>query len=59
LKQPFYLLPLAWAFFGFVMRFDGLPQTVAAILGALLLAYFILQVVAFYRQQKPVPVRSL
>jgi translocator protein len=58
LKQPFFMLPLVWVFFGFVVRFTGLPQVVAGILGALLLVYFITQAVRFFGVQKPVPAKG-
>ena len=48
LKQPFYLLPLAWALFGFYIRFDAALETTAAALAALMLLYFIIQVPKFY-----------
>lgn len=48
LKQPFYLLPLAWALFGYAIRFDGRLRLTAAILAALLLLLFFIQLKRFY-----------
>jgi hypothetical protein len=49
LNHPFYLFPLAWALFGFVIRFEGALRLTAAILAGLLLIYFFLQLRRFYR----------
>lgn len=54
LKQPFYLLPLAWALFGFFIRFEGLAKSVAGVLAPLLLVYFLMQVFRFYREERVV-----
>jgi translocator protein len=48
LKQPFYLLPLAWAFFGFFMKFDGVLKIVAAALAGILVILFFFGVRKFY-----------
>jgi hypothetical protein len=48
LKQPFYLLPLAWALFGFAVRFDSTLRLTAAVLAGLLLLYFFMQLPRFY-----------
>ncbi len=50
LKHPFYLLPLAWAFFGFFIRFDAELKAVAAILGGLLLLFIIVKMPGFFRR---------
>jgi hypothetical protein len=52
IKQPFYLLPLAWALFGFFIRFDAALQATAAALTVLMLLYFIIQVPKFYGRKK-------
>ena len=52
LKQPFYLLPLTWALFGFFIRFDDPLKTTAAGLMALLLFYFLVQLLKFYRKSR-------
>jgi hypothetical protein len=49
LRQPFYLLPLAWALFGFSVRFEGVLQRTAAGLAAVLILIFLVQVVKFFR----------
>ena len=48
IKQPFYLLPLAWALFGFFIRFDAALKITAAGLMALMLLYCIIQLLKFY-----------
>ena len=52
LRQPFYLLPLCWALFGFVIKFDDLVETIALILCILLTIFFLIQAVRFYWQRK-------
>ena len=52
LKQPFFLLPLAWAFYGFFIRFEDALKFTAMGLGILLLIYFIIQLQRFYRQKQ-------
>ncbi len=49
LRHPFYILPLAWALFGFVIRFDALLQITAAALAIILLFIFITQCIRFYK----------
>lgn len=51
LKQPFYILPLAWALFGFFVRFEAPLKTVAAILAVLLIVFFFIQLPKFYRDR--------
>ena len=53
LRQPFYLLPLAWALFGFVTKFDGLPHQGAMVLCGLLLLFFFIQLYRFYGNRQP------
>jgi hypothetical protein len=48
LKQPFYLLPLAWALFGYATRFNGSLQITAGLLAGLILVYFLFQIPRFY-----------
>lgn len=48
MKQPFYLLPLAWALFGFAWRFDSSLQLTSAVLAGLLILYFFMQLPQFY-----------
>jgi hypothetical protein len=48
LKQPFYLLPLAWALLGFAVRFDVSLQITSAVLSGLLVLYFFMQLHSFY-----------
>ena len=48
LKQPFYLLPLAWALFGFFIRFENPLRTTALLLAVLLALFFLLQLARFY-----------
>lgn len=50
LKQPFYLIPLAWALFGFAIRFDALLQWVSAGLCLLILFFFFFHLPGFYNQ---------
>lgn len=50
LRQPFYLIPLAWALFGFAYRFDGNLSFVASVLCGLMVAIFIAMAVRFYRK---------
>jgi len=52
IKQPFYLLPLAWALFGFSVRFDSPLKGTAIGLMALMTIYFITQLPKFYREAK-------
>lgn len=49
LKQPFYLLPLVWALFGFFIRFDDPLRTAALVLAVLLALFFLVQLPRFYR----------
>lgn len=58
LRQPFYLLPLAWAFFGFVTKFEGLPDQVAMVLCGLLTIFFFTQIFRFYSNRYPYQVKS-
>jgi hypothetical protein len=51
LKQPFYLLPLAWALFGYFVRFDTPLKTMAGALSLLLLLFFFMQLPGFYRTE--------
>lgn len=53
LLQPFYLLPLAWAFWGFVFRFEGVVDDVAMVLGGLLTLYFFIRLFLFYKIRNP------
>lgn len=53
LRQPFYLLPLAWAFYGFFVRFDALLEITAACLAVLLMLFFFYHLFRFYRVSKP------
>jgi translocator protein len=53
LRQPFYLLPLAWVFWGFVMRFEGVVAQVAMVLGGLLTLYFFIRLFLFYKIRDP------
>lgn len=48
LKQPFYLVPLAWALFGFYVRFDGTLGIIAITLSCLVILFFVFQVFKFY-----------
>ena len=52
LKQPFYLLPLAWALFGFFIRFDGALKFSAAILAFLVVVYFFIELPRYLRHRK-------
>lgn len=52
LKQPFYLIPLAWAFVGFAVRFDGSLRITAAILSALLMVIFFLQLKPYLENKR-------
>lgn len=52
LRHPFYILPLAWALFGFVTRFDAVLQVTAAALAVILLIVFIMQCVRFYKHDR-------
>lgn len=52
LKQPFYLLPLAWALFGFFVRFDTPLKEMAGALSFLLLLFFFVQLPRFYGDKK-------
>ncbi|GAA4323210.1 hypothetical protein [Flaviaesturariibacter amylovorans] len=54
LRQPFYLLPLAWALFGLAIRFDGVLRLTAGVLSAMLLLLFLYQ---GYRWQAATQVR--
>lgn len=49
LKHPFFLLPLAWALLGYVVRFDGALHWTAAILGLLTLALFLFRLPAYLK----------
>jgi hypothetical protein len=53
LLQPFYLLPLAWAFWGFVFRFEGVVENAAMVLGGLLTIYFFVRLFLFYKIRNP------
>jgi hypothetical protein len=50
LKQPFYLVPLAWALFGFFVRFEDSLKLTAAILALLVLLFFLIQLPRFYQR---------
>lgn len=50
LKHPFYLLPLAWAFFGFFIRFDGQLKLVAGVLGIVVLLFMAVKMPGFFRR---------
>jgi hypothetical protein len=58
LRQPFYLLPLAWALFGFVTKFEGVLDQVAMVLCGLSTIYFFTQVFRFYGNRYPYVVKS-
>lgn len=58
LLQPFYLLPLAWAFWGFVLRFDGVVEQAAMVLGGLLTLYFFVRLFLFYKIRNPYVVET-
>lgn len=49
LRQPFFLLPLAWAYLGYVVRFDGILHWTAAGLGVLMLLIFFYRLTAYLR----------
>lgn len=51
LHHPFYLLPLAWALFGFYIRFDQPLKTTAIVLSIVLVLFFCIQVPRFFRQK--------
>ncbi len=52
LRQPFYLLPLAWALYGFSVRFDeAYVVYTAAGLCVLLTVYAVIRLVRFYRSR--------
>jgi hypothetical protein len=48
LKQPFYLIPLTWALFGFFVRFDTPLKIIAASLAVSLLIFFFVRLPKFY-----------
>lgn len=48
LRQPFYLLPLAWAFYGFYTRFNGTLGLTAIALAGVLVLLFLLGLFRFY-----------
>lgn len=48
LLQPFFILPLAWALFGYAIRFDGWLRWLAVALCLLALVRFALQAKKFY-----------
>ena len=48
LKHPFYLLPLAWALFGYFIRFDNPLKLTAAFLAVFILVVFLIKLRAFY-----------
>lgn len=50
IRQPFYIIPLAWALFGFAIRFNDVLQAVSAVLAAFLFIYFIYSSIGFYKQ---------
>lgn len=50
IKHPFYLLPLAWAFFGFFIRFNDALKLVAGVLGVFVMLFMIFQMPAFIRR---------
>lgn len=58
LRQPFYLLPLAWALFGFVLKFEGVLEQVAMVLCGLLTIFFFTQLFRFYGNRYPYVVGS-
>ncbi len=52
LKQPFYLIPLAWALAGLAIRFDGGLRITAAALSVLLLVVFFLQLKPYLENKR-------
>jgi hypothetical protein len=50
LTHPFYLLPLAWAFFGFFIRFGDELKLVSGVLGMILLLLTLVKMPGFFRQ---------
>jgi hypothetical protein len=52
LRQPFYLIPLVWALFGFFIRFGDLLQITAVVLAGLLFVIFLFQLPKFYGSRK-------
>lgn len=53
LKQPFYIVPLAWALAGLSIRFDGVLRTTGALLSGILLVVFFVQLKTFLANSDP------
>ena len=53
-KNPFYIIPLAWAYLGYFVRFDRELKIVAGILMILSLGYFISQIPVFFKRYRNV-----
>lgn len=54
LKHPFYLLPLAWALFGFFSRFDDALKLVSGVLTIFLLVFMAFQMPGFFRRRESI-----
>jgi hypothetical protein len=52
LKQPFYLVPLAWALYGFSVRFDSTLKVTATVLCFLMLLIFLVVTLRFFGVKK-------
>ncbi len=53
LRQPFFLLPLCWALFGFAVKFDGAVKNTALVLCLLLTVFFFVRLTKFYTRKNP------
>lgn len=52
IKQPFYIVPLAWALAGLALRFDGELRITAGVHSGILLVIFVLQLKPFFSNRK-------
>lgn len=51
IKNPFFLLPLVWAYIGFSTRFNGLLRYTALSLALVVLSIFLFSVAAFFKNR--------